>query len=430
MDEEQYDVIIVGGGIAGATAALLLATEGLQVIVIERGNYSGAKNMTGGRLYSHSLENIIPDFASKAPVERKVTHERISMMTDVAVTTMDYASESLAEPGCDSYTVLRGVFDRWLMDQAEEAGAMPVPGICVDDFVYRDEKVAGIIAGGEEMLAKVVILADGANSLLIEKCGLRKKIVTPHQIAVGAKEIIQLDEKTIEDRFNLNPDEGMAWLFAGFPSDGKIGGGLIYTNKDTISLGVVATLSEFEKEGKSIHEMMEGFKNHPAMLPILKGGKLVEYSGHMVPEGGYDMVPTLYDNGVLVTGDAAGLVINVGYSVRGMDLAIGSAKAAAEAVIEAHKKDDFSAKSLSKYKELLDSSFVIKELKHFRKFPNFMDNPRVFNDYPQMMDEIMASLFVINGSNPKSIISKMIKPVRKVGIINLMKDGVKGVRAL
>lgn len=430
MEEEQYDAIIVGGGVAGATAALMLAREGLEVIVIERGNYSGAKNMTGGRLYSHSLEKIIPDFASKAPVERRITHERISMMTETASTTMDYTGRSLAEIGCDSYTVLRGVFDRWLMEQAEEAGAMPVTGICVEDFVYKDGKVAGIVAGGEEMLAKVIILADGANSLLVEKCGLRKKAITSHQIAVGAKEIIQFDEKTIEDRFNLNAGEGMSWLFAGYPSDGKIGGGLIYTNKDTISLGVVATLSEFEKDGKSIHEMLEGFKNHPAIIPLLKGGQLVEYSGHMVPEGGYDMVPTLYDDGVLVAGDAAGLVINIGYTVRGMDLAIGSGAVAAEAVIEANKKDDFSSQSLSRYKELLDSSFVMKDLKHFRKFPHFMENPRVFNDYPQMMDDIMTSLFVVDGSNPKSIISKMIKPVRKVGIINLLKDGVKGVRAL
>jgi electron transfer flavoprotein-quinone oxidoreductase len=430
MSEERFDVIIVGGGIAGTVAALMLAREGLEVVVIERGNYSGSKNMTGGRLYSHSLEEIIPDFASKAPVERKVTRERISMMTETGASSLDYSSERLAAAGKDSYIVLRSIFDRWLMEQAEEAGAMAIAGICVDDFVFRDGRVVGITAGGEEMHADVVILADGANSLLVRKCGLRKNMVAPHQMAVGAKEIIQLDEKTIEDRFNLNPGEGMSWLFAGSPSDGKTGGGLLYTNRDSISLGVVVTLSEFEKEGKTIHEMLENFKQHPLIRPLIKDGKLVEYSGHMVPEGGYGMIPELYGDGVLVTGDAAGLVINAGYTVRGMDLAVGSALAAAKTVIEAKQKGDFSKRTLAGYKSRLDASFVIKDMKHVRKFPEFMENPRIFNDYPMMAEDMLAGLFVVDGGNPVSLISKVTGSVKKVGILNLIKDGIKGARAL
>ena len=169
METEKGEVIMVGGGLAGAVAGRMLAREGMEVVVIERGNYSGAKNMTGGRLYSHALEEVIPGFASKAPVERRVTRERVSMMTETGATTLDYSSTKLAQEGKDSYVVLRGVFDRWLMEQAEEAGAMPVTGIRVDDFVFRDGKVAGIVAGGVEMLADVVILADGANSLLVAK---------------------------------------------------------------------------------------------------------------------------------------------------------------------------------------------------------------------------------------------------------------------
>ncbi|MGL4668728.1 MAG: FAD-dependent oxidoreductase [Saezia sp.] len=430
MSEDKFDAIVVGGGIAGATTALLLARAGLEVVIVERGNYAGAKNMTGGRLYSHSLEKIIPGFAEHAPIERKVVKEKISMMTKTGAVALDFSSEKLVQEKQDSYTVLRAPFDRWLIEQAEAAGVMVVTGILVEELLMQDGRVTGIRAGGEEMLANVVVLADGANSLLVEKAGLRKHKIEPHQMAVGAKEVIELGEQVIEERFNLNPGEGATWLFAGFPSNGLIGGGFLYTNKSSISLGLVVTLSEFRKAEKTLPQMLEDFKQHPHVAPLIKGGKLLEYSGHLVPEGGYDMVPDLYGDGVLVVGDAAALVINAGYTVRGMDLAVGSADAAAQAIIAAKEKNDYSSSVLAHYKSLLDKSFVLQEMKQLRKFPHFMENSRIFNDYPQMAEEMMSSLFVVNGSPPQSLISKMFKPAKKVGLMNLIKDGIKGVRAL
>lgn len=429
--EECFDAIIVGGGLAGIACALTLARSGQEVVVVERGNYSGAKNMTGGRLYSHSLEKLIPDFSSTAPVERRVARERIGLITETAGFSIDYVSDRLLHTGKDSYTVMRGVFDRWFMEQAEEAGAMPVTGIRVDDFVYKDGKVVGIMAGGEEMLAKVVVLADGANSLLVDKCGLRKKKITPEQMAVGAKEIIQLDEKTIESRFNLAKGEGLSWLFAGSPSGGNIGGGLIYTNKDTISLGIVAALAGFEKEGKSVHELLEGFKTHPTVAPLIEGGSIVEYSGHIVPEGGVDMMPDLYADNILVTGDAASLCLNVGYTVRGMDLAIESGVCAANAIIQAKEKDDYSAASLAVYKKYLDESFVMKDMNHFAKFPHFLEQtPRIFKQYPDMLDSMLADVFVVDGSAPESMLKKVMRNVKSVGLFNIMKDGFRGIKSL
>lgn len=84
MSEDIFDAIIVGAGLAGSVAALVLAREGAQVLVIERGNSAGAKNVTGGRLYAHSLERILPDFAARAPVERLITHEKLAFMTEQA----------------------------------------------------------------------------------------------------------------------------------------------------------------------------------------------------------------------------------------------------------------------------------------------------------------------------------------------------------
>ncbi|MDR0454576.1 MAG: FAD-dependent oxidoreductase [Deferribacteraceae bacterium] len=430
MSEEKFDVIIVGGGIAGSVTALLLARAGLEVVMIERGNYSGAKNMTGGRLYSHCFNGIIPDFAEIAPIERKVMHERVSMMTETSNFTFDYTSDRLAQPGKESYIVLRGIFDRWLAEQAEKAGAMAVNGILVENLIIRDGKVCGVIAGEEQMFADTVVLADGANSQLTTKAGLQRKPVTPHQIAIGAKELFELDEKKIEGRFNLAPGEGSAWLFAGWPSGGMTGGGFIYTNKASVSLGIVVTAAEFINARKSVNELLEQFKAHSAVKPLIEGSKLIEYSGHMVAEGGYGMLPRLYSDGVVAVGDAAHLVINAGYTVRGMDLAVGSAAAAAAAIISAKSRGDFSEKSLSMYKRLLDDSFVMRDMRRFRKYPRFMENRRIFNEYPEMADEIFAGVFVTDGAPQASMFSKIFKTAKKNGLRNLAKDCIKGVSTL
>ena len=176
--------------------------------------------------------------------------------------------------------------------------------------------------------------------------------------------------------------------------------------------------------------MLEDFKNHPTVKPLIKDGKMVEYSGHVVPEAGFNMIPKIVGDGVLVIGDAAGFCINIGYAVRGMDLAIASAEAAAKAVIEAKEKSNYSEATLSKYKALLDDSFVMKDLNLYKKFPHFMENERIFNQYPQMAADMMESMFVIDGNPSQPLMSTMKKHVKKVGIMNLVKDGFKGVRSL
>ena len=119
-DSEKFDAIVVGGGVAGGVAAYVMARAGLQVLLVERSNFAGGKNCTGGRLYSHSLEKIIPNFAEEAPIERKVTKERVSMMTDSGAVTLDYSSGRLGEQGKDSYVVCRALFDRWLVDRPKK----------------------------------------------------------------------------------------------------------------------------------------------------------------------------------------------------------------------------------------------------------------------------------------------------------------------
>ena len=430
MSEEVFDAIIVGGGIAGTVSAYLLAKEGLEVLLIERGNYPGSKNMTGGRIYSHSLEKIMPNFAAEAPVERKITREKVFMMTEDSAAGLDFYSGRLGVQGKDSYSVLRGIFDQWLGEKAETAGANIISGICVDSLIVKDGQVCGVVAGEDELMARVIILADGINSLLAQKIGMRTEF-KPHHMGVGVKELIELPRSVIEDRFHCEGNEGTACMFAGSPSDGRIGGGFLYTNQESISLGVVTTISDLVKGQKSLPQMMEDFKNHPAVAPLIKGGRLAEYSGHMVPEGGFDMMPKIVGNGVLVVGDGAGFCINLGYAIRGMDLAVASAECAAQAVIAASKTGDFSAASLQSYKKHMEENFVLKDMQLYRKFPHFLETtPRMFTAYPNMAVDMMTDMFVMDGLPAKPLMKKMLPHVKKIGLWNLVKDGWKGMQSI
>lgn len=429
MPEEKFDCIIVGAGPAGSTAGFLLANAGLEVLIIERGTSAGSKNMTGGRLYSHSLEKIISDFASVAPVERKVVKETITMLTNDSAVSIDFQSQQLNQAQKESYTVLRADFDQWLAGKAEDAGAILAPGVRVDDLLFKDGKVTGVIAGEDEMEADVVILADGVNSLLAQKAGLKVEL-KPNQVAVGVKEVIELPAQVIEDRFGLNKGEGAARIFVGNCTKGKIGGGFLYTNKNSLSLGLVFTLADLAESQLTVPQMLEEFKSHPVIKPLIKDGKLVEYSAHLVPEAGLNMLPKLYSDGVMVVGDAAGLVINAGYTVRGMDLAIASGEAASKAIITAKEQDDYSAASLARYQDLLDRSFVMQDLKQYQKFPEFMENPRIFNEYPQLVVNIFKDMFIVDGSPGKPLRKKVLNHAKQVGLVNLLKDAWKGVKAL
>ncbi|MDR1070954.1 MAG: FAD-dependent oxidoreductase [Gracilibacteraceae bacterium] len=425
----DFETIIVGGGLAGLTTAYLLAKEGVETLLIERGNFAGAKNVSGGRIYSHSLEKIIPGFAKEAPLERRITREKISLMTADSAVTADYFAPASSGPGRDSYSVLRVDFDQWLAAKAEEAGAQIVTGIRVDDLLLRGGKVRGV-AAGDEMTADVTVLADGVNALLARKLGLRAKL-SPAQVAVGVKEVIELPAAVIEDRFQCGGGEGTAWLFAGRPSGGKVGGAFLYTNKESVSLGVVCTLNGLTAGVTTLPQLLEDFKGHPAVAPLLAGGKTVEYSAHLVPEGGLDMVPRLFTGGALVVGDAAGFCLNLGYTVRGMDFAIGSGDCAARAILQARQAGDYGAEALSAYQNVLNDSFIMRDLKLYRKFPHFMEKtPRIFSGYPEMAGNLMAQLFIVDGEPSQPLYKKVGSSLKEVGALNLMLDGMKGMRSL
>ena len=429
MSEEKFDVIIVGGGLAGSSAAYALAKAGVEVLVIERGSSCGSKNMTGGRLYGHSLKKLIPDYEQRAPLERRITKERVSLMSADAATTVEFDCADLGGTDAASYSVIRGKLDSWLADEAEKLGATYVCGIRVDDLIVRNGRVRGIIAGEDRMEADVVILADGVNSMLAQKIGLAKPL-DPSKVAVGLKEVIKLSDQQLKDRFGAVNDEGTAWLFAGDPTLGSIGGGFLYTNKDCISLGIVATVSDVEYSETSVVNMLDRFKENRLIAPLIDGGELLEYSAHLVPEGGYDALSELYGDGVLVAGDAAGMVMNLGYMVRGMDLAIEAGIQAANTVLYARRKGDYSKKTLSAYKTALENSFVLQDMKQYRNAPKFRENRRVFTRFPMLFADVMRGVFTVDGGPAQGIVKKALPAVEEAGISALVRDLLQIATAL
>ncbi|MBE6465295.1 FAD-dependent oxidoreductase [Denitrobacterium detoxificans] len=437
MEERDFDVIVVGSGCAGAIAAYVAAKKGKSVLVVERGEYAGAKNMTGGRIYAHSLKAVFDKYGEgeiewdDIPFERKVTHERIAMMDATSNMTIDFTSEQLGEMGKDSYTVLRGPFDQWLAEQAENAGCEYICGIAVEELL-KDESgaVIGIKAGEDEITAHVVIIAEGVNSLLAERC-LGAPRPKRNEMAVGIKEVFELSPEQIEDRFLCPEGEGAAMLFVGDATHGEVGGGFLYTNKDSISLGLVATIENMSKANTTIYQCLDDFKKHPAVAPIIRGAEMVEHSGHMVSEGGYNMIPKYTYDGALIAGDAAMLCMNLGYMVRGMDLAVASGQFAAEAACDAIDAEDVSEAGLASYKQKMDNSFVIKDLATFSKWPSTMEHwDRMFTDYPKMVSEIFNAMFVVDGEPALPLKKRMMPIVKQRGLFKLASEVRGALKAL
>src|SRR5574341_719357 len=256
---EKFDAIIVGASTGGCAAAYSLAKMGFNVLIVERGKYPGSKNVMGGRMYSHALDRLIPGFWKEAPVERRVTREKLTLLCEKSSVTLDFQDEGLLEPP-NSFTILRARFDQWFANKAVEAGAALVPNIRVDDLLWKEKRVSGIVAGGDKLEADVIIAADGAVSLMAEKAGLKKFDVK--EFAIGMKEIIELPERAIEERFSLGNEEGAAQLFIGKCTKQIPGGGFVYTNRTSLSVGIVIYTDRLIESKIEAHEIIREFNTN------------------------------------------------------------------------------------------------------------------------------------------------------------------------
>jgi electron transfer flavoprotein-quinone oxidoreductase len=421
---DKVDVIIVGGGLAGLSCAYELADSGMTVIVLERGDFSGSKNVTGGRIYVGPIRDYLPDLWKEAPLERHVTKEFITLLGEMNSTTFELYSDRFNRQPYPSYTILRAKFDRWLADLVSEKGVFVIPQKNVKDLIKDGEKIIGIKTEDEEIGSDCVVASDGILSFLAEKAGLRKPF-QPQHFAVGFKEVIALDSKAIEDRFRLGENEGAAQLFVGSLTRGMMGGGFLYTNRDSLSLGIVVGIESLNQREprEEIYKFLDAFKERPEIKNLIRGGEVVEYSTHLISEGGLHIKPKIYGEGILVTGDAAGLGLNMLVTVRGMEYAMVSGVLAGRAVKRAKEKNDFSASSLAYYEKLLNESFIIKEMNHFKNTLSILENKRLFSKYPQAISNLFEKVMRVD-EHPKEELYKTISEVVKKEFFNLetLKD--------
>jgi electron transfer flavoprotein-quinone oxidoreductase len=413
VEDEKFDAIVVGAGPAGSAAALTMAKAGMNVVVFERGDQPGAKNVMGGVLFREATESVFGPFWDEgAPLERAVIDQRLWLLGQDSVVVGGFRSEQFAQPPYNAFTVLRAQLDPWFAQQAEAAGAYVIPETQVTDLIFENGKVAGVRTGREgDLYADVVIMAEGINAFASVKAGLRKDF-TMENAALAVKEIHALPEEVINERFNVPSGQGVTILLTGEFTHGMMGSGFIYTNKDTLSVGFGAIVSHMVETKVRPNDLIEELKAHPAIKPLLEGSEIKEYSAHLIPEVKYEELPRPYGDGYMLVGDTAGFV-NFLFQ-EGSNLAIASGAMAGETAVEAWKKGDFSSAALQSYGDRLRNSFVMKDLHSLRNAPAFFrDHREFFGVYPRMLNQAMQDFLTVDATPKRAKAFEIFHMVRR-----------------
>ena len=414
----DFDVVVVGAGPAGSTAALVLARAGKRVCLLERGPFPGSKNMYGGVIYARVLDELIPRWWEEAPIQRWVTRRGTMVLTEHQSVTVDYRTTAWGEAPYNGATALRPDFDAWLAGHAEAAGAVVVCSTTATGLLKdRSGQICGVRTDRPDgdLTASVVIACDGVNSFLAKEAGLYTD-VSPHNYTLGAKEVLALPREDIEQRFGLRGHEGADFEIVGC-TQGIAGGGFLYTNLDTVSVGVVLNVAELAAAKVRPEELIAGLKRHPSIAPLVEGGDLKEYSAHLIPEAGLTMMPELVGDGMVVAGDAAAMCLAAGIWLEGVNFAIGSGQAAGEAAIEALRSGDASAAGLAGYRRRIEANFVLADHKKLKLAPELLMSHRMQRQYPEMICNIVEAMFTVRNPEPKQGAARIaLREAKRAGI--------------
>jgi len=428
---EKFDAIIVGAGVAGLSAAYIMSKAGLKVIVIEKGHHPGSKNVMGGVLYCHMMEEIIPDFWKDAPLERPIVEQNIWMMGKESVTKTGYKDMEWSKAPYNNFTVFRGKFDQWFAKKCIEVGTLIINETVVKECIIENSKVVGVRTDRPDgdIYANVVVLADGVNSLLGKSLGFHKEW-RKDQVALAVMEELKLPAEKIEERFNLNKGLGSTIEIFGDGTLGMVGTAFIYTNKNHISIGCGALLSQMYEKRVKPYELLEYIKNHPIIKPLIAGSEPCEYYAHLIPEGGYKSIPKLVDDGVIVVGDAAQFVN--GIHREGSNMGMTSGRFAAETIIRAKEIGQYNKKELSYYEDLIKKSFITKDLEKYKNASSTLEaNPDYFNHYIPALNRSVNEMLTVDGVS-KSKKQKLIVKYMfgKKSILSTTKEILKMVKAV
>ncbi len=432
MPAEPLDAIVVGAGPAGSAAALELARAGRSVVLLERGPFPGAKNVYGGVVYGRVLDEVIPRWWEQAPVQRWVVRRLTMVLTASQALAVDFRTEAWGAAPFNGMTVYRPDFDSWLAGHAVAAGAELVTST-VATGLLRDER--GAVVGVRtdrpdgELRARVVVACDGVNSFLAKEAGLLPRVAAAHH-TLGVKEVLGMAPGVIEERFGLGARQGIDIEMLG-ATGGIPGGGFLYTNADTVSVGVVVALPGLAASKVRPEQLVAGLKAHPAIAPYLRGSTVKEYSAHLIPEGGFDAMPQLAIDGMVIAGDAAGLCLAAGLWLEGVNFAIGSGLAAGRAVARAVAAGDTSTRGLAGYRRDLESGFVLTDHKRLRGAPRLVLSERIQQRYPGLICDIAEGVFTVTNPQPKPGLVRLTRRAasrHRVKLGELLRDGLAAAR--
>lgn len=434
--QPDFDVVVAGAGPAGCAAALEAARAGLRVALLERGPYPGAKNVYGGVVYGRVLDELVPGWWEEMPVQRWVTRRSTMVLTGEQALTVDVRAGDWGRPPYNGATAFRSELDGWLASLAEEAGAVLVPSTTATGLL-RD--AAGRITGVRtdrpdgDLHARVVIACDGVNSFLAKEAGLFAKVPgrQAEHTSLGVKETLALPREVIEDRFGLSGRHGQDIEILGC-TGGIPGGGFLYTNLESVSVGVVLSLTGLAASGRRPEEVLAGLKEHPAIAPLLRGAALKEYSAHLIPEGGHDTMPKLVTDGLLVAGDAAAMCLAAGVWLEGVNYALGAGMYAGRAAAGAVAAGDTSRAGLARYRTLLEESFVLADHRRLRRVPGLVFSERVQQAYPKLLCDVAQEFFTVGNPAPKPGLRRIVTGAARrhgVRLRHLLSDAITGVRS-
>jgi electron transfer flavoprotein-quinone oxidoreductase len=432
MADTAVDVIVVGAGPAGSAAATVLARAGHSVILLERGSFPGSKNMYGGVVYPRILDQLHPEWWTEAPVQRWITRRSTMVLTDTQALTVDFRSAAWGHPPYNGATAYRPDWDHWLAGKAEAAGAVLVCSTTATGLL-RD--AAGRVTGVRtdrpdgDLHARVVIACDGVNSFLAKEAGLYGDVDAANY-TVGVKETIALPKELIDERFGVRDREGVDIEILGGTS-GVNGGGFVYTNLETVAVGVVLKLPKLAGQQLRPEAIIANLKAHPGIAPLVEGGEVKEYSAHVIPEAGLAMMPKMTGDGLLVAGDAAALCLAAGIWLEGVNFAMASGIYAGEAAAEALAGGDTSASGLAGYERRLHDTFVLRDHRKLRRAPSLVLSDRVQHLYPGMIANTVERMFRVDNPAPKPGLRRILNEERRRAGVkwrDLLRDARDGGR--